>query len=448
MGFDTVELTKRFSTAGLGPGQAGIPGHNLPMVVAQYHGDISDEILPTTVRPPLVPTYLATYAGKNHDLFKRTPLHEAMENSSAVFRRVGPWKRVRYFSDDFSSRDEIENVRNNVGIIDVSTLGKFRIFGPDALKALQRVYVGDMATISEGKAKYSAICNQDGCLMDDGVITKKGNNDYYFTTSTNRADATAEWIRYHTRHDGWDFSIVNLTDAFGAINLAGPHARKVLEKLTSNDLSNEAFPFARYREIKMNNAIPVKAMRLGFVGELSYELHVPASYTQTVWDLLLEAGKPFNIRPFGLEAQNVLRLEKGHVIVGQETEIRTTLHDLGLGFLWKPQKPHAKAVGSRALTFTEYQEGRMKLVGFKMDDPLVPAKDGAVVADSNIRGHICTSRYSFTLKESIGLALVESDLAKIGTRLEIFEGNMGGDRLYATVVPTPFYDPDGKRTKM
>ena len=151
MGFDTVELTKRFSTAGLGPGQAGIPGHNLPMVVAQYHGDISDEILPTTVRPPLVPTYLATYAGKNHDLFKRTPLHEAMENSSAVFRRVGPWKRVRYFSDDFSSRDEIENVRNNVGIIDVSTLGKFRIFGPDALKALQRGYVGDMAAgASEG----------------------------------------------------------------------------------------------------------------------------------------------------------------------------------------------------------------------------------------------------------------------------------------------------------
>jgi len=285
MGFDTVELTKRFTTAGLGPGQSGIPGHNLPMVVAQYHGDTTDTILPTTVRPPLVPTFLATYAGKHHDIFKRTPVHESVENSKAVFRKVGAWKRVRYFSDDFTSRQEIENVRNSVGIIDVSTLGKFRIFGPDALRALQRVYVGDMAALSEGKVKYSAMCNQDGCLMDDGVVTRKGQNDYYFTTSSNRADAAAEWIRYHTRHEGWDFSIVNLTDAFGAINLAGPRAREVLETLTDQDLSSEAFPFAGYREFKIDHAVPVRAMRLGFVGELSYELHVPASYTRTMWDL-------------------------------------------------------------------------------------------------------------------------------------------------------------------
>ena len=164
-----------------------------------------------------------------------------------------------------------------MGIIDVSTLGKFRIFGPDALKALQRVYVGDMAKISEGKVKYSAMCNEDGCLMDDGVVIKKGDNDYYLTSSSNRADATAEWIRYHTRHENWDFSMVNLTDAFGAVNLAGPQARRVLEKLTDTDLSNEAFPYAGYREFAIKSAIPVRAMRLGFVGELSYELHVPAS---------------------------------------------------------------------------------------------------------------------------------------------------------------------------
>ncbi len=448
MGFDTVELTKRFTTAGLGPGQGGIPGHNLPMVVAQYHGGTIHDILPTTIRPPLVPTHLATYAGKKHDFFKRTPIHEAMQNSGAIFRRAGSWKRVRYFSDDYSCRSEIENVRNNVGVIDVSTLGKFRIFGPDALKALQRVYVGDMANISEGKVKYSAMCNDDGCLMDDGVIIQKGQNDYYFTTSSNRADSTAEWIRYHTRDDDWDFSIVNLTDAFGAINLAGPNARKVLEKLTDADLSNKTFSFAGYQEFKINNQIPVRAMRLGFVGELSFELHVPASYMQTVWDLLLDAGRSFSMRPFGLEAQNVLRLEKGHVIVGQETEIRTTLHDLGLGFLWFCKKPLSKTVGAFALKFTEHQEGRMKLVGFKMEDPSSPAKDGSVVVGDSIRGYVCTARYSFTLAESIGLALVESDLASIGTRLAIFEDNMGDKRLYAIVVPTPFYDPEGKRMRM
>lgn len=452
MGFDNVELVKRFSTAGLGPGQGNIPGHNLPMILAQYlqkYGDSSTTILPTTIRPPLVPTSLATYAGKCPDPVKRTPLHETMEKTpGAVFRRVGPLKRVRYFSNDFTCRKEIENVRNNVGIIDVSTLGKFRIFGPEALKALQRVYVGDMSNISEGKVKYSAMCNEDGCLIDDGVVIKRGDNDYYFTSSTNRADSTVEWIRYHSRHEPWNFCMVNLTDAFGAVNLAGPRSRDVLGMIADKDLSNESFPYAGYREFKIKGGVPIRAMRLGFVGELSYELHVPASYMRTVWDLLLEAGKPFDIMPFGLEAQNVLRLEKGHVIIGQETEIRTTLHDLGLEFLWHREKSLYKTVGAPALSFTEHQEGRMKLVGFKMEDPSRPPKDGSVIVDTRIRGHVCTARYSFTLGESIGLALVHSDLADIGTCLEIFEDNMDEKRLYATVVPTPFYDPEGKRLRM
>ncbi|GAH10971.1 unnamed protein product, partial [marine sediment metagenome] len=124
---------------------------------------------------------------------------------------------------------------------DASTLGKFRIWGPDALKALQRVYVSDMSRVSDAKIRYSAMCNDDGCILDDGVLVKRGENDYYFTTSTARAGATVEWIRYHTRYDGWNFNMVNLTDAFGVINLAGPNARKVLAKVTDADVSNDAF---------------------------------------------------------------------------------------------------------------------------------------------------------------------------------------------------------------
>jgi sarcosine oxidase subunit alpha len=169
---------------------------------------------------------------------------------------------------------------------------------------------------------------------------------------------------------------------------------------------------------------------------------------RTVWDLLMEAGKSFGIMPFGLEAQNVLRLEKGHVIIGQETEIRTTLHDLGLGFMWRREKSVYKTVGAPALRFTEHQEGRMKLVGFKMKDSSKPPKDGSIIVDKRIRGYVCTARYSFTLSESIGLALVHSDLAHIGKHFKIFEDNMGEKRLYATVVATPFYDPDGNRLRM
>ncbi|MBE9544520.1 MAG: (2Fe-2S)-binding protein, partial [Proteobacteria bacterium] len=331
MGFDATELIKRFTAAGTGPGQGGIPGHNLPLFVAQHHGKLNALTQPTTVRAPLVPTFLATYAGTNHDMCKRTPMHDPQKNAGGVMRRVGVWKRARYFSTDTTCKDEIENVRNNVGMLDATTLGKFRIWGPDALKALQRVYVGDMSKITEGRIKYSAMCNEDGCIIDDGVVVKRGESDYYFTTSTARAGQTIEWIRYHTRYDNLDYNMVNLTDAFGVINLAGPNARKVLEKLTDADISNSVFPFACYREYKIKNSVPVRVMRLGFVGELSYELHVPSSYMQTLWSLIEESGKEFDIKPFGLEAQNVLRMEKGHLIIGSESEQRTTLHDVGLG---------------------------------------------------------------------------------------------------------------------
>jgi sarcosine oxidase subunit alpha len=447
MGFDRAELAKRFTAAGTGPGQGGIAGYNLPLVLAEYLGHPSRPEAPTTVRPPLRPTLLATFAGPHQDIFKRTPLHQTQLARGAVFRRIGSWKRARYFSQDLSCREEVRNVRHHVGLIDVSTLGKFRIFGRDALKALQRVYVGDMSNIPEGRAKYAAMCNEDGCLMDDGVVVKRAEDDYYVTTSTARADTTEEWIRYHTRYEDWDFHICNLTDAYGAMNLLGPKAREVLAKITTVDISNQAFPYGGYREFMLVETVPARLLRLGFLGELSYEIHLPASYMQTIWDLLLEAGKDHGIGIFGLEAQNLLRLEKGHIIIGQESEIRTTLHDLGLGHLWSRNKADSEVVGVPALRWTEKQKGRMKLVGIEMEEPSRPPKDGAIIVDHDIRGYVCTARYSFTLNKSIGLALVEDHLTEIGTRLSIFEEDMGAHRLYARVAPTPFYDPQGERLK-
>jgi sarcosine oxidase subunit alpha len=448
MGFDVPELIKRFTAAGTGPGQGGISGHNLPLYVSNTHDSPDDNPKPTTGRPPLVPTFLATYAGANHDLSKRTPVHDSQVAAGGKMEHIGGWSRARYFSDDKSSRAEIENVRNNVGMLDSSTLGKFRIYGSDALKALQRVYVGDMSEIAPGRVKYAAMCNEDGCVIDDGVVVKRGENDYYLTTSSGRAGSTAEWIRYHSRYDSWDFHIVNLTDGFGVINLAGPNGRKVLEKVTAADVSNEGFPFAGYREFLIKDTIPVRAMRLGFVGELSYEFHVPASYMQPLWDLLEEAGREFGIRHFGLEAQNVLRMEKGHIILGSESEARTTLHDVGLGFLWCRNKAEAKTVGAVALKHTVNQKGRLKLVGFKMEEPVSRApKDGSPIVDEKIRGYVCTARYSHTLKEVVGMALVEDSLSAGGTRLGIFEDGCQGELLYAKVVVMPFYDPEGNRMK-
>ncbi len=459
-GLDQPELVKRFAAVGTGPGQGGIPGHNLPLVMAQHLGEPVEAVRPTTVRAPFVAVSLAALAGSHHDMCKRTPLHESQKKPGAILRRIGTWKRVRYFSADPTCREEIENVRTHVGLLDASTLGKFRLWGPDALKALQRVYVSDMSKLKPGRVKYSAMLNDDGCVVDDGVVVKRGEDEYYLTTTTGRAGETIEWLRYHTRFDGWDFKMVNLTDAFGAINVAGPKARKVLEKVTGSDVTNEAFPFGAYREFVLaetlevspleppKGTIPVRAMRLGFVGELSFELHVPASYTQAAWEALEEAGTEHGIRNFGVEAQNILRMEKGHLIVGSETEQRTTLHDVGLGFLWSRKKGEAKTVGAVALRQTQDQPDRLKLVGFRMDDPSETPRDGAIVVDTKIRGYVSIARYSPTLGQSVGLALVDAPLAEEATPLRIYEDGCRGVLKLARVAPLPFYDPGGERMRI
>ena len=447
MGFQVPELIKRFTSAGTGPGQGGIAGHNLPLYVHQYQNITQAVPKPTTVRAPLVPTLLAAYAGAGHNVYKRTPVHDLQAKAGARMERIGAWYRARRFSEEKNAAKEIENVRKNVGLLDASTLGKFRIHGPDALKALQRVYVGDMSKVTEETVKYSAMCNEDGCITDDGVVVKRGPNDFYFTTSTARAATTVEWIRYHTRFDGWNYNIVNLTDAFGVINLAGPNARKVLQEVTAEEVSNQAIPFLRCRNLAINDNLTVRVMRLGFVGELSYELHVPASYMQAIWSLLEEAGQEFGIANFGLEAQNCLRLEKGHLIIGSESEQRTTLHDVGLGHLWFQQKPEAKTVGAVALKQTENQAGRLKLIGIKFEQLNDPPGDGSLIVDDRIRGYVATARFSTTLKAALGMGLVESHLAKPGTDLEIFEAGAGNKRLQASVVKMPFYDPEGIRLR-
>jgi sarcosine oxidase subunit alpha len=189
-------------------------------------------------------------------------------------------------------------------------------------------------------------------------------------------------------------------------------------------------------------------MRLGFVGELSYELHVPSSYMQAVWDLLKEAGAEFGLRNFGVEAQNVLRMEKGHIILGQESEQRTNLLDLGLGFLWDRTKTDTRTVGAVALRQAENAPDRLKLVGIRMEDDERPARDGTLIVDDKVRGYVATMRQSFTTGEAVGMALVEAPLADIGTRLEIFEDECNGVRLHARVVPMPFYDVKGERMRM
>ena len=461
-GFDVPELAKRFGGFGLGPGQYRVTGQNLAMIMADLRGDPIETATPTTVRPPLAPPSLATLAGPGHDVHKRTSLHAEQAAQGAIFRRAGPWTRARYFSSDLTCREEIRNVRNNVGILDSSPLGKFRIFGPDALNALQRVYISDMRKTRPGRCKYSAMCNDMGQLVDDGVVVKEDDNDYYFTTSSARAGATVEWFRFHTRHDGWDYNLVNLTDVLASLNIAGPNAREVLQRVTGDDVSNEAFPYMACRRITVGDGVGARCLRLGFVGELSYELHVPSSYSRYLWDLLMEAGNDLGIQPFGLEAQYCLRAEKGHVIIGAESEARVTLTDIGMGWMWDRTDTASKKVGAPALRACEQQPGRLKLVGFRVGegqgatgggesphDGKSPRDGAVVVHGGEVVGYVCTTRRSETLGWQYGMALVRDGHAAMGATISLQEEQKPGQRatFSATVISPHFHDPKGTRLR-
>jgi len=460
-GFDVPELAKRFGNFGLGPGQYRVPGQNLAMAMAEIAGTPLADIRGTTVRPPFVPPAIATLAGPGHDVHKRTPLHDEQAARGATFRRAGAWARARYFSDDPLCAEEIRAVRTSVGLLDSSPLGKFRLFGPDALRALQRVYISDMSKAKPWRAKYSAMCNDTGNIVDDGVVVRVGEDDFYLTTSSNRAGSTVEWFRYHTRYDGWDYNLVNLTDALASINVAGPNARAVVSAITDADLSNEAFPYMGVRDIEVGDGVVARCLRLGFVGELSYELHVPASTAGYVHDLLEAAGEPFGIRPFGLEAQNAMRAEKGHVIIGTESEQRVTLLDIGMGWMWDREDTASKKVGAPALRACADQPGRLKLVGLRVDDApgedstgrsmgaTAEIADGTLVVDGDaIAGYVCTTRRSETLGFRFALALVRDDLAVEDGRVELYQDEgRGALRRDATVTAPHFYDPAGDRLR-
>lgn len=449
-GMERTDLAKRFVAIGLGAGQSALPGSNLSLALAKITGKNINTFTPTTVRPPVEPVSLETLAGPNHPIFKVTPLYDNLLKSGAIMQRMGIWKRAKFFSEDTSCRDEVNNVRNNVGVTDVSTLGKFRIFGPDAQKALERIYINSMDNFKEGKLKYVVALNGDGCLLDDGVAAKLGENDYFFTTSTGHAAKTIEWIRYHSRYEDWNYNIVNLTDQLAGMNVAGPNSQKVIGRALDIDISNEKLGPNGILKAKVGG-VDAWLMRVGFVGELAYEIHLPASAAASLWDLLFEAGKSFGIKPFGQEAQFILRLEKSHIIIGQETESRVNLLDVGMGFAWAKDDTQNRKVGSYALKVAKNQPGRLKLVGFTVDDKGKIPGDGAVIVagENDVIGNVCSCRYSEALGKAIGMALVEETLAQVGSTLDLFEDGMDvKDRVKATVCPTPFYDPDGLKQKV
>ena len=449
-GYDNIELMKRYTTVGMGPSQGKHSNMNAIRILARATGLPIAEVGTTTARPFFHPVPLSHLAGRGFHPERVTALHSRHKQGGAVFMPAGVWLRPEYYAQSGRSKrecvlGEVAAVRNAVGLIDVGTLGKIEISGADAGAFLERVYTGRYANMKPGTTRYCLMLDESGVIVDDGVVGRVSEHCFYFTTTTsNSAAIYREMTRLNTM---WKMQcgIVNLTGAMCSMNLAGPEAREVLAPLADFDASATTFPYLALREGQVAG-VPTRVLRVGFVGELGYEIHVPAEYAPHVWDSLIKAGTEHGIRPFGVEAQRLLRLEKGHIIIGQDTDGLTTPFDAGMTPLAKMDK--AFFIGQRSLRILEAKPRRQTLVGFRLDkgDGRHPKECHLVIVNGAIGGRVTSVAYSPAADAVVGLAYVPLARQAPGSRFTIRID--GGELVWATVVTTPFYDPANERQRL
>jgi sarcosine oxidase subunit alpha len=286
------------------------------------------------------------------------------------------------------------------------------------------------------------MCDEAGIIFDDGTCARLEEHRYYMTTTSGNADAVFNWLQFWMAENPWDVCVTNVTAGFGGVNLAGPRARDVLRKVTDIDLSSNVFPYMGCAQ-GLVAGVPCMLFRVGFVGELSYEIHFPAEYGEYIWDALMDAGKDFGIAPFGVGSQRILRLEKQHLIVATDTDALSNPLETNLAWAVDLEKPDF--VGRRALTAIKEAGLRNQLVGFIVSGDQVPEEGSQVLDNGRSVGRVTSSRLNPLTNQIIGLAWIPAARAKDGERLSIRAGQATID---AKVVTRPFYDPDGARMKV
>jgi len=445
-GFDSSELMKRYSTVGMGPSQGKHSNMHALRVLARARGMRVDDLGLTTARPMYHPVPLKLLAGRNFHVERRTPLDTLHAAHGAVWMSAGAWRRPEYYAVAGEGRAEsiareVETVRNRVGVIDLGTLGKIEVHGPQAAEFLDRAYAGTYSNLRAGTSRYALMLDESGVIVDDGVIARLGSERFYFTTTTSGSAIVFRELSRLNSLWGFDCGLVNLTGHRAAFNIAGPSSREVLGALTDLDLGESGFPHlgARVGTVGGHEAI---VLRSGFVGELAFEVHLPATCAGAAWRAAHEAGKSHGLRPFGVEAQRALRLEKGHFIIGQDTDGLTDPFEADAGWAVNMEKPFF--VGQRSLKILRARGPRQLLVGIEVDAcGEMPKESHLIIDGGGIAGRVTSIAHSRTLGKIIGLAMVAPPLATPGRMLSI--RLTGGGLAAARVVPKPFYDPPNLR---
>ena len=459
-GYAHIELMKRFSTCGMGPSQGRHSWLNAVRLNARANGLSVGEAGLTTQRPPCGAEKFGVLAGRGFEPRRLTAMHHRHLEAGARMMPAGLWYRPEYYGAaarrEANIHDEALAVRNNVGLIDVSTLGGLELRGPDAAEMMERMYTWAYKTQRVGRARYTLMTDMAGVIVDDGVACRFHDDHFYVTATSAGVDGVYREMLFRNAQWRLEVDITNVTGAYAGVNIAGPRSREVLAGLTDGDLSADALPYMGIATAEVAG-IPCRLLRVGFVGELGFEIHCPNHSGEALWDALLEAGRERGIRPFGVECQRLLRLEKGHIIVSQDTDGLTNPLEADLD--WALAKKRPFYIGKRTIDMQRDRVTR-KLVGFELDGEAaaVPKECHLVIHDGEIAGRVTSCAYSPTLRRVIGLAYVAPDRSRPGTlfKVRVDSGRVKGGRVRidldtyvaCKVVTLPFFDPEGLRQRL
>ncbi len=435
-GFNNIELMKRYTTFGMGPSQGKHANMNAIRVLSHIRQQPIEQVGSTTARPFYHPTALADLAGYHFKPYQQSALHHCHQQAQAEFTQAGSWIRPAYYKQSASTADacitqEVLAVRRHVGLIDVSTLGKIEVYGKQAAEFLERFYTGYFTSQKVGHLAYGLAIDETGVILDDGIIARIAAQHFYVTTSTSQAaHIYREMLRY-IQLWAMDVTVVNVTSRHAAINLAGQQATTVISTLL-----NISLDYGQVKDIQLGD-VEMRIMRAGFVSKQAYEIHLPVNDAAWLWQALLSEGEPYQIQPFGTEAQRILRLEMGHCLIGQDTDGLTNPFEAGFANLLKSDKPFF--IGQRSLQIINQKPCNKKLVGFILNQNtqgLVPEACNLVIQDSEITGRVTSIAMSPTIKQYIGLAYVHPSQSAVGMVFDIRTDS--GAMVTATVANTPF----------
>jgi sarcosine oxidase subunit alpha len=432
-GYDSIELSKRYTTVTMGPSQGRFSQLASIRALGAHTGLTLDQVGMTTARPPWVSVPMGVLAGRPFEPAKRSAIHGRQREQNATVRWAGDWRRAYDYGDPEA---EALAVHESAGVIDVSTLGKLIVRGSGAGKLLDQLYPNRFSNLKPGRVRYGVMTSDAGRIMDDGTICRLDDDTFYVTTTSAGASAMEEWFGWWLAT--WDIEarVTDVTQALCAVNLAGPKAREILSALTDFDVSAEALTYMDGRQAKVAG-VDALLLRIGFVGEVGYEIHFPAAYGEHLWDALVAAGA----RPFGLEPQRVLRLQKQHIIVGQDTDSESTPYGAAMPWIVKLDKDE-EFIGKWALEHAAEHPAETALVGFTMSNGHVPTEGAVVMAhNGSPMGQVTSSRRSPQLGKVIGMAWVPAALADDGAAITISDA---GATYAATVTTSPFFDPEGE----